>query len=165
MSSILILLFLLPFDLSLSQQNTNQADYAKLVKQLVIIIWSQHNIDIVDSIFSNDCIYEDVAAKKLLEGKNELKDFLKENFTAIPDFKAKLTHVISSGNLVACEWIMTGTQTGDFPELPAKGKAFSVRGASICLIENNKIKKWTDYYDMFDFLQQLGVVKNSQDKH
>ena len=149
---------------ALAQKSSINNDKERLVEQC-IYLWSHHKIDIVDSIFTEDCTYEDVAAKKLFKGRNEVKSFLKDNFIAFPDFKVELTSLIPSKNFIACEWIMSGTHTGDYPGLPATGRTFSVRGASVVLIENGKIKKWKDYYDMLDFLQQLGVYKKSKNKN
>lgn len=120
--------------------------------------WSLHNPDAIDDVFTEDGVYEDVAAGAVMHGRDEIKTLLKGTFAAVPDFKVKITRWFSSKNMLACQWIISGTQTGDFPEIPASGKSFSVRGASVALIENGKFKRWTDYYDMYTFLRQLGVV-------
>jgi steroid delta-isomerase-like uncharacterized protein len=120
--------------------------------------WSTHNIDIIDDVFAENGIYEDVAFGTVNQGREEIKNSLKENFVAIPDFKVELIDWFSSNNMLACQWIMSGTQTGDYPDLPATGKSFSVRGASIAIIKDGKFERWTDYYDGYTFLKQLGVI-------
>jgi steroid delta-isomerase-like uncharacterized protein len=120
--------------------------------------WSLHNADAVDDVFTEDGVYEDVAAGVMKHGRDEIKTLLKETFAAVPDFKVKITRWFSSKDMLACQWIISGTQTGDFTEIPATGKSFSVRGASVALMQNGKFKRWTDYYDMCTFLHQLGVI-------
>ena len=122
--------------------------------------WSTHNVDIIDEIFAENGIYEDVAAGTIAHGREEIKNGLKENFVAVPDFKVELIDWFSSKNMLASQWIMSGTQTGDYPGLPATGKSFSVRGASIAIIKDGKFERWTDYYDLYLFLKQLGTIPN-----
>jgi steroid delta-isomerase-like uncharacterized protein len=119
--------------------------------------WSLHKADAIDNVFTKDGIYEDVAAGVVMHGREEIKTLLRGTFAAVPDFKVNIIRWFSVKNMLACEWIMSGTQTGDFTEIPATGKSFSVRGASVALVENGKFKRWTDYYDMFSFLRQLGI--------
>lgn len=120
--------------------------------------WSNNNPNTIDSIFAEDGVYEDVAGNMVSKGRDNVKKLLKETTSAIPDFNIKLLEWFSSGNKVACQWIMKGTQTGNMGDIPATGKSFSVRGASIALIRDGKFERWTDYYDGYTFLKQLGVI-------
>jgi steroid delta-isomerase-like uncharacterized protein len=122
--------------------------------------WSSHDASVVDQLFAEQGVYEDVAAGQTFRGRDAIKGFLKQNFAAIPNFKVAVTKVFSTGGLIACEWAMSGTQTGDLPDLPATGKSFRVRGASVAQVQDGRIVHWTDYYDMFALLQQLGVLPN-----
>ncbi len=120
--------------------------------------WSTNNPELIDEIFTEDGVYEDVAADFEAEGREKIKNLIKETLTAIPDFKVKLIQWFSSDNKLSCQWIMTGTQTGEFPNLPASGKSFSVRGTSVAVIKDGKFIRWSDYYDMYTFLSQLGAI-------
>ena len=62
----------------------------------------------------------------------------------------------------AGEWTLSGTQRGDMPGIPATGKQFSVRGVSILELEDGKIRRCSDYWDMAEFLKQLGVMSQPQ---
>ncbi len=53
---------------------------------------------------------------------------------------------------------MTGTHTGDLPDLPATGKSFSIRGATIAEVSAGRIVRAADYWDLATFLRQLGVM-------
>jgi steroid delta-isomerase-like uncharacterized protein len=48
------------------------------------------------------------------------------------------------------------------PGIPATGKQFSVRGVSILELEDGKIRRCSDYWDMAEFLKQLGVMSQPQ---
>ena len=150
--------FFLLLNIPVLAQNSQVDTTAKYLLLKHINAWSKHNVDIIDEVFAENGIYEDVAAGTVAHGREEIKNGLKENFIAVPDFKIELIDWFSSGNKLACQWIMSGTQTGDYPGLPATGKSFSVRGASIAVIKDGKFKRWTDYYDFYLFLKQLGVI-------
>ncbi len=64
-------------------------------------------------------------------GKEGVRGFAKATFAAIPDFRWTPTIILIDGARASSEWRMTGTQTGDFPGIPATGKSFSVPGASV----------------------------------
>ena len=91
-------------------------------------------------------------------GKEELKAFASATFTAFPDFKVELTSRFFAGDWAASEWIMSGTQTGDLPGIPATGKSFSIRYASIMELKDGKIRRNADYWNLVSLLQQLGLM-------
>lgn len=142
---------------AIAQQTTPDTD-AEYLANKVIDAWSQHDAQLIDDIFAKDGVYIDEPAGRTMHGRSEIKAWLEENFTAVPDFDSKLVTLFSSHDKIALEWVMSGTHTGDYPDLPATGESFSVPGASIALVEDGKIKRWTDYYDIYSFLSQLGVI-------
>ena len=132
-------------------------DMEKLYEKYVTA-WLAHDVEAIMSFFTEDCIYEDVALGVLSRGKGEVRTFVLATFAAIPDIKMEPKSVFTTANRLGCEWIMTGTQTGDFPGLPATGKSFSVRVASIMEFQNEKIHRNTDYWNLASFLQQVGAM-------
>ena len=95
--------------------------------------WSSHDIEILLALCTDDCVYEDVAMGAVHQGKQALQEFATAVFAAIPDFKISLTDGFVAGDHGAAEWTMCGTHRGDLPGVPATGKPFSVRGATVCL--------------------------------
>ena len=134
-----------------------ETDVEKLYRKYTAA-WLARDIDAVMSFFVEDCIYEDVALGALNRGKSEVRTFVQATLTAIPDFKIEPKSVFATVDRLASEWIMTGTQTGDFPGLPATGKSFSVPVASIMEFQNGKIRRNTDYWNLASFLQQVGAM-------
>lgn len=140
----------------------------KRVVDSYVAAWASHDVEKIASYFTDDCVYEDLAAGVVLHGKEELKAFAKGSFTAFPDFKIEVKSFFASGlgrlgfGKVGSEWVMTGTHNGDLhirdlTTLPATGKSFSVRGASMTEMHKGKIKRNSDYYDNVSVLRQLGV--------
>ena len=120
--------------------------------------WSTQNVEMILSFFTEDCVYEDVALGRVNTGKQELEAFLRTTFVAIPDFHIEPKATFAAGPQAANEWVMSGTQRGSFPGIPATNKRFSVRGASIMEMEEGKIRRNTDYWSLAALLQQVGVL-------
>ena len=120
--------------------------------------WNSHDVEKIVSFFADDGVHEDMAIGAVYRGKEELKVFISSSFVFFPDWKAEVKSRFGAGDWSAREWIMSGTHGGDLPGLPATGKRFSVRGASITELHEDKIRRNTDYWNLALFLQQIGVM-------
>jgi steroid delta-isomerase-like uncharacterized protein len=137
--------------------SSSAAEADNLVGEL-FAAWSEHEPERLNGLFADNGIYEDVPAGDTYTGPDEIKDYLRSVFTWAPDFRVNLTFMAVSGETVVVEWTMEGTQTGPIDGFPATGNRFSVKGASVIELENGKIRRNTDYYDMATFAMQLGAV-------
>ena len=62
------------------------------------------------------------------------------------------------GNDYANEWVMLGTNDRERPGVPATGRSFRVRGASIGRLDaNGRIVENRDYYNLAELVTQLGI--------
>jgi steroid delta-isomerase-like uncharacterized protein len=120
--------------------------------------WSAHAPERVVALFTNDCVYEDVTMGVVNRGKSELTTFAEGIFDAFPDFAIELASHFAAGACAGMEWTMSGTHRGDLPGLPATGKRFTLRGATILELQEDKIKRCSDYWDMTGFLRQIGAM-------
>jgi steroid delta-isomerase-like uncharacterized protein len=127
--------------------------------------WSSHDVERLLSFYTDDCVYEDLAVGKVNHGKEELRAFCKQGFTAFPDFKIETKSLFASGNRVCIEGIISGTHKGNIPGFPpATGKMFSVRAAHICELRGDKAFRVTDYYDLASVMRQLGLLPPTPQK-
>jgi steroid delta-isomerase-like uncharacterized protein len=123
--------------------------------------WSSQDVEKTLSFYTDDCIYEDLALGRILHGKEEVRAFIMDCFTAFPDFKVEKKSFFASGDHVCSESVMSGTYLGSLPLLgwpPANGKSFSVRVAHICELRGGKAMRVTDYYDGASVGRQLGLL-------
>lgn len=122
--------------------------------------WSAHDVDAVLDKFADDCVFEDVPLGSVARGKPELAQLAEQMFAGSPDiqFNGERGVVIGADGRYAGEWTMTGTHDGDFPGLPATHKRFSVRGVSIGELEGTKIRRNCDYWNLAEFLTQVGLM-------
>lgn len=109
---------------------------------------------------TDDIVYEAMSGARLIRGKEEMRPYLGEVFSAFPDFKIDLKLAFACDGWAAMEWIMSGTFKGVLQPLGLQptGKRFSVRGASITKLRDNKVWRNTDYYDSADLFRQIGVM-------
>jgi steroid delta-isomerase-like uncharacterized protein len=128
-----------------------------LLKESVAAL-NSHDIEKCLSFYTDDCVYEDVALGKVNHGKEELKAFIMSMFVWSSDVKLEVKSIFSAGDWAATEWVMTGTNTGDIPEMPATGKNFSIRGSSIMQIRGDKVSRQSDYWNEVSYLQQVGIL-------
>jgi steroid delta-isomerase-like uncharacterized protein len=122
--------------------------------------WSSQDTEKLLTLFTGDCLFEDVTFDVVTRGKQELRGFANGAFAAVPDFKIEVTREFATDQWAAVEWVMSGTHRGDFPGLPATGKRFSVRGTSIFELEGGKIRRESDYWDAATFMKQVGLLSS-----
>ncbi len=130
----------------------------KVIEQWALAWSSPDTLEQLLSLFTDDCIYEDLPMGVITHGKGELEQFYHQTRHGIPDFTFKLTSQFVAGNRAGAEWIMAGTHQGDLPGLPATHKPVSIRGASLFELQDQKIKRCSDYFDMVAALKQLGFL-------
>ena len=124
--------------------------------------WSSHNTEELLTLFTDDCVYEDVTFGVVNRGKKELRAFADGVFAGIPDFKIEVTAQFASGTWASMEWVMSGTHKGDFPGMPATGKRFSTRGVTVLELDAGKIRRNSDYWDAASVMRQVGLVSSAQ---
>jgi steroid delta-isomerase-like uncharacterized protein len=108
------------------------------------------------ALVTTDVVYEDVAVGDVVQGAESLRGLLAVAAKAIPDFHVELFDGFATETMAAAEYAITGTQTGGLPYLRATGKPFRLRAASVFVLENEKIRRESRYYDIARFLTQLG---------
>ena len=118
---------------------------------------NSHDVERIASFFTDDGIFEDVP-RGIYRGKEQIKANFDSEFASMPDLKVELKTLFVAGDWAGGESVMTGTNTGDLPMLPATNKSVSVRAASIFEMRGNKIKRNSNYFDMGSLMQQLGVM-------
>jgi steroid delta-isomerase-like uncharacterized protein len=103
--------------------------------------------------------YSDVALGVSHTGRADIAAWIN---TMVPElssdyrFESVFSLVTDTGYVL--EWVMKGTHDGSSPQLPASGKPFAIHGVSVGELEDGKIKRNTDYWNMAEFLVQIGAM-------
>jgi len=137
-----------PMTASAGQTKMQTSQSGKSVLEAYVSAWNRHDFAALDTLLAPDAIHEDIAQGFRGQGPAQIKDFMRAEIEGEPDLDWHLTTVVDASPLVAAEWTWTGTYTGDSPSGPVVRQRISGRGASIVVIENGRIKRFTDYYDL-----------------
>ena len=133
-------------------------DLDKLLKDY-LTAWDAHDVEKMLTFCTDDCVYECMALGMVNRGKKELKEFFSSMFVDLPDVKLEMKSGFTAGDRGAGEWVMSGTFAhSSIPGVPATGKSFTVRGASVTEFKNDKISRNTAYWNFASFLQQVGIM-------
>ena len=124
--------------------------------------WAEHNITKIDTFYADDVAWYDLPSDSITKGKKKMSKAITDAFMGyVPDmYWTKNGDVFVSGNTITYEWVYGGTFTGKWGEVEIKDKNFSIKGISTTTINDaGKILYQKDYYDMYGFQKQLGLLK------
>jgi steroid delta-isomerase-like uncharacterized protein len=109
---------------------------------------------------ADDATYEELGQNPpVYRGRQAIVDHINELDKAAPDFHFVVSNTLQSGDSFVMEWEMAGTNTGEYPGLPATNKPFRVHGATIGHLDaSGKIATHRVYLNMADYLTQVGIL-------
>ena len=120
--------------------------------------WNSGNFEKAYSYFAEDYVFEAVASGETAKGKGQLKALMNDLLQAFPDLKFEGKGAFVSGNKIAGEYVLSGTQKKEFHGMPATGKSFALRCCSILEFEGGLFTRETAYWDTATMLRQLGHI-------
>jgi steroid delta-isomerase-like uncharacterized protein len=135
--------FLLTFN---RQARTQTPLPGKAVLEAYVSAWNRRDFAALDKLLAPDAVHEDLARPSRDVGPAQINQSVRTMLETQPDLNWHLTAIIDGGSVVAAEWVWTGTYTGDSP-VGVVPRRISGRGASVVVIENGLIKRFSDYYD------------------
>jgi steroid delta-isomerase-like uncharacterized protein len=140
-----IAIFLSVFALTCSwQARTQTQPSGKALLEAYVSAWNRRDFDALDKLLAPNAVHEDMARPSREVGLAQIKQTIRSMIDDHPDLNWHLTSIVDGGSSVAAEWVWTGTYIGDGRFAPRR---ISGRGASVLVIENGQIKRFSDYYD------------------
>ena len=128
--------------------------------------WNAHDPTAVARCMADDAVYEDVALGRVLHGPSEIAAFVEEATRASSDFRFEEVSLFTAGSDYANEWIMSGTNDREVRGVPATGRSFRVRGASVGKLDTRgRIVQNRDYYNLAELFAQLGMRPTAPPSH
>ena len=101
----------------------------------------------------------DIVPVGILRGREEIQEFFRATFAALPDAETTLTRVVAGDSSAAAEWRLAGHFTGaPFQGIDPTGKPVEVRGLDLIELEGGEIVTLTAYYDGASFARQVGML-------
>jgi len=127
-----------------------------LVRRFVEEVQSQHNLAVLDELFSPDFVdHSGMTNPPTLEGSRQ---FFTMMFAAFPDMKMTIHQQLAEGDKVRTYKTLQGTHQGPFMGIPATGNEVSIDVIDIFTVEGDLMTEHWTVGDMLTMMQQLGVV-------
>jgi len=129
-----------------------------LIRRFSEEFFNRRNFGVIDELFSPSYVHHtpDVPGYTM-----DFQDFRKRELqlvNAFPNFRYSIEDQIAEGDKVTTRSIMTGTHTGNLPNIPATGRKVEVRSIVIHRIKNGKFEEGWEAYDSLGMMMQLDVI-------
>jgi steroid delta-isomerase-like uncharacterized protein len=121
-------------------------------------IWNSRDGQRVADFVTDDSTWEDLGLNITHVGREAIVAFVAEIGQLSSDYVFKKVAVQESGDSYCLEWEMTGTNTGAGAGLTATNKPYRIRGVSVGIRQNGKIRQNRDYWNLADYLAQVGLL-------
>ena len=128
----------------------------------VVMDWTatlnRHDPDAAATYVSDDCVFTNVGTGRHAEGRPAVRNEFAALLARWSDVHIDTINILVDGGRFTKEWTLTGVHSGDLPGLPATGRSFRIRGAGVGQIRDGKIIELTEYWNMAEFLTQVGAM-------
>jgi len=160
-SIILAVSFILVFSIAQGSVEKAEIDLEKVADNVVKAYTSVDPIAMAN-LYAEDAVV--IEAGEIIRGREAIQTHMEGFIRTFPDLKIEFLTVIPSGNHIAFEMAVSGTQTGPMmtPEgkIPPTGKKVEFKAVWIGRISaDGLIEEDRTYFDTADFMKQLGLIK------
>jgi steroid delta-isomerase-like uncharacterized protein len=119
--------------------------------------WNRRDPDAIAAAFVPEGSYSDPVVPDGL-GPAATADYARGLFAGFPDLAFEIVTVAECGpEMVAVEWVMTGTNDGPYQGLPPSGRAVRLPGADIITTDGDRVRTVAGYFDTAALPRQLGL--------
>jgi steroid delta-isomerase-like uncharacterized protein len=113
-----------------------------------------------DSNFTKDVVMH--ASPSDIIGIDNARAYYANFLTGFSNIQFTIEDVFGQGDKLVKHWRFKGTHTGNFFGIPPTGKTVDIDGTTLVRMSNGKIAEEKDFYDNYEFLNQLGLIPQSK---
>lgn len=118
---------------------------------------NKRDLAALDTLVASDVSRRSGATPNLMIDDIEgFKEFLRQDFAAVPDSKQEITTMFSGADWVAVRAIYSGTQNGPMGPFPASGNRLELPFIGLLRVEDGLIREILVEWDNLNALTQLG---------
>jgi steroid delta-isomerase-like uncharacterized protein len=126
---------------------------------------SSGDSDALKALYAPDAV-ADTPDQGTIRGRDQIAAYMSELSTAFPDASWEERHKHETSDTAIDEGYFTGTNTGPMTApngetIPATGKRVRVRECDVATVENGVITSHRFYFDVQEWLMQLGLAPES----
>jgi steroid delta-isomerase-like uncharacterized protein len=109
-----------------------------------------------DSNFTKDVIMH---AHPDIVGIDSARAYYSNYLTGFSNIKFTIVDAFAQGDKLVKHWDFKGKHTGTFFGIPATEKDVDIEGVTLVKMREGKIAEEQDFFDNYDFMKQLGLIK------
>lgn len=133
------------------------------VVKFVLGVWNEGDFSEVDkyvapsvTISTNGFVYDSGPEG---DGPSFARESVEYWRAIIPDVKMELSREIREKDQIAIEWLISGTHSGERPELPASGNLIEIEGATSLTLEDDRIVQVSSVFDALALAVQTDAAE------
>lgn len=110
-------------------------------------VWNNKNREAIREMLSEESVHHGLGGPDVpaVVGPEAFEGFFDSFIHAFPDLHVEVLDVVAEDDKVASRYVVTGTQTGDLPGVPATNKKVRFTGGGMCRIEGSKFAEiWNE---------------------
>ena len=111
---------------------------------------------------ATDCVYDEPATQRRLEGREAIVDAFRGWKDAFPDARGRIEREVVGDGAVALEISWEGTQTGTLHmptgDIPPSNRRMVVKATQVFEVDGDRIQEAHHYFDLLGLLKQVGAA-------
>ena len=112
------------------------------------------------ALYAQDAVAE-TPDQGTITGRDQIAAYLGEFSAAFPDAAYEHRYKHEAGDTAIDEGYFVGTNTGSTATLPSTGRRVRARECDVATVENGVVTSHRIYFDVQDWLTQLGLAPES----
>ena len=126
--------------------------------------WNAHNAAAALEQYADDIVWYDVSLPEPLRGKEAVRTYIEDWFSAWPDMQLTVTNRVAADDQLAGELVLHATNTVPLrlmpgaPAIPPTGRKVQVKATYFVRFHNGKAVEVHNYPDTAGLLMQLGLM-------
>jgi len=160
-SILLLVSFALVFSVAQSSAEKAEIDLNKVADKIVKAYTSMDPVAVAN-LYAEDAVVNE--AGEVIQGRKAIQEHIEGFLRTFPDLKFEFLTILPSGNHIAFEMAVSGTNTGPMlspeGEIPPTGKKVEFKVVWIGRISpDGLIEEDRTYYDTANVMRQLGLIE------
>ncbi|MYW97385.1 ester cyclase [Amycolatopsis rubida] len=122
------------------------------------LAWSTKDVGALTELFTEDCVYEDLALGVRHEGHEGVREFARGVFETMPDFSLTFPVRVVTPERGSSHWVIRAHWNGLFEGVDRTGHAIEFNGLSSYRFSDGKIAHNIDCWNYVQMIDGFGVV-------
>jgi steroid delta-isomerase-like uncharacterized protein len=123
------------------------------------VCWNNRDADALARLHTPDSIVISPIFRTV-QGRADIHASYRTLFATFPDWQYIGQRLLVDRSLVAQEFVVHATHSGEFMGLPGTGRKFDIQGVRLMEMRDGLIAHERRYYDFTGLLIQLGILKS-----